>query len=301
MSNLYPFENNFLELNGFQYHYLDEGQGDPVVMLHGNPSWSFYYRDLALALRDRYRVIVPDHIGCGLSEKPAAADYPYTLQQRVNDLDALLEHLEIRERVTLVVHDWGGMIGMAYASRHPERIARLVILNTAAFHLPAGKKFPLALKICRDTALGKFLVLRLNLFALMAARVGCKRNPMPEALRGAYCAPYDTAADRIATLRFVQDIPLQPGDPGYELISEVEDGLERFADLPMTICWGLRDFVFDHHFLKEWQRRFPRAEVHSFADCGHYILEDAKAEVIPIIERFLADHPLDGPAAVKSP
>jgi haloalkane dehalogenase len=305
MSDLYPFQNNFLDLKGLQYHFLDEGQGDPVVMVHGNPSWSFYYRDLAKALRSSYRVIVPDHIGCGLSEKPGAADYPYTLRRRVDDLEALLEHLDIRERITLVVHDWGGMIGMTYACRHPERIARLVILNTAAFHLPAGKKFPLALKICRDTALGKFLVLKLNLFALLAARVGCKRNPMSEALRGAYCAPYDTSADRIATLRFVQDIPLKPGDPGYDLVSEVEDGLERFATLPMTICWGLKDFVFDQHFLKEWQRRFPAADVHVFADCGHYILEDAKNEVIPIIERFLAAHPLDGqtddPTAGKVP
>jgi haloalkane dehalogenase len=293
MSNLYPFDNNFLELNGLQYHYLDEGRGDPVVMVHGNPSWSFYYRDLVKALRGGYRVIVPDHIGCGLSEKPGDADYSYTLRQRVDDLEALLEHLAVRERITLVVHDWGGMIGMAYACRHPERIARLVILNTAAFHLPAGKKFPLALRICRDTAIGKFLVLKLNLFALMAARVGCKRNPMSEALRGAYCAPYDTPADRIATLRFVQDIPLEPGDPGYDLVSQVEAGLERFAGLPVTICWGLRDFVFDRHFLSEWQRRFPAAEVHVFADCGHYILEDAREEVIPIIERFLAAHPLD--------
>ena len=181
---------------------------------------------------------------------------------------------------------------MAYAARHPERIARLVILNTAAFHLPAGKKLPLALKICRDTALGEFLVLKMNLFAVMAARVGCKRNPMSAALRGAYCAPYDTPSDRIATLRFVQDIPLEPGDPGYDLVSEVEAGLARFADLPMTICWGLKDFVFDRHFLKEWQQRFPDAEVHTFADCGHYILEDAKDEVIPIIERFLEAHPL---------
>lgn len=294
VSELYPFKNNFLELNGLQYHYLDEGQGDPVVMVHGNPSWSFYYRDLARALRGSYRVIVPDHIGCGLSEKPRDEEYAYTLRQRVDDLEALLEHLEVRERITLVVHDWGGMIGMAYASRHPERIARLVILNTAAFHLPAGKKFPLALKICRDTALGRFLVLQLNLFALLAARIGCKRNPMPEALRGAYCAPYDVPSNRIATLRFVQDIPLEPGDPCYDLVSEVAAGLARFADLPMTICWGLKDFVFDRHFLKEWQRRFPRAEVHAFADCGHYILEDAKAEVIPIIEQFLAAHPLDG-------
>lgn len=292
MSELYPFENNFLDLHGLRYHYLDEGQGDPVVMVHGNPSWSFYYRNLTKALRDHYRVIVPDHIGCGLSDKPGDDDYSYVLRQRVDDLEALLEHLEVRERITLIVHDWGGMIGMAYATRHPERIVRLVILNTAAFHLPAGKRFPLALKICRDTAIGSFLVRRLNMFALMAARVGCKRNPMPEALRGAYCAPYNSPADRIATLRFVQDIPLRPEDPGYDLISEVEAGLAQFAGLPMTICWGMKDFVFDKHFLKEWQRRFPQAEVHTFADCGHYILEDASDEVIPIIEKFLAEHPL---------
>jgi len=297
MDNLYPFKNHFLDRDGLRYHYLDEGQGNPVVMVHGNPSWSFYYRDLAKTLRENYRVIVPDHIGCGLSDKPSADDYPYTLERRVDDLEALLEHLDLREKITLVVHDWGGMIGMAYASRHPERIARLVILNTAAFHLPASKKFPLALKICRDTALGRFLVLKLNMFALMASRVGCKRNPMPEALRGAYCAPYDTTSNRIATLKFVQDIPLKQGDPGYALISEVEEGLGRFTNLPMTICWGLKDFVFDRHFLAEWQRRFPHAEVHAFADCGHYILEDAKDEVIPIIEQFLQAHPLSADAS----
>ncbi len=298
MNDFNSFKNNFLELSGLKYHYLDEGQGDPVVMVHGNPSWSFYYRNLTRALRNGYRVIVPDHIGCGLSDKPAAADYSYRLEQRVDDLEALLEHLGLRERITLVVHDWGGMIGMAYAARHPERISRLVILNTAAFHLPAGKKFPLALKICRDTVIGSFLVQQLNMFAAMAARVGCKRNPMAAKLREAYCAPYDTPANRVATLRFVQDIPLAPQDPGYELISEVEAGLERFAELPMTICWGLKDFVFDRHFLKEWQRRFPKAEVHAFADCGHYILEDAKDEVIPIIEQFLAAHPLAETPAV---
>jgi haloalkane dehalogenase len=292
MSDLYPFKNNFLALNGMQYHYLDEGQGDPVVMLHGNPSWSFYYRDLVKTLRGGYRVIVPDHIGCGLSEKPTETEYSYTLKQRVDDLETLLEHLEIRCGITLVLHDWGGMIGMAYAIRHPDRIARLVIMNTAAFHLPAGKKLPLALRICRSKHLGKFLILKLNLFALMAARIGCKRNPMPEALRGAYCAPYDTSSDRIAILRFVQDIPLKPGDLGYKLISEVEAGLKHFVDLPMTICWGLRDFVFDQYFLKDWQCRFPKADIHIFPDCGHYILEDAKDEVVPIIEHFLKAHPI---------
>jgi haloalkane dehalogenase len=188
------------------------------------------------------------------------------------------------------------MIGMAYASRHPERIARLVILNTAAFHLPTAKKFPLGLRICRDTFLGTLLVRGFNAFARGAARVGCKRNPMTRELRDAYCSPYDSWKNRIATLRFVQDIPLAPEDPGYDLITEVAQGLSRFADRPMVICWGEMDFVFDRQFLIEWTRRFPEAEVHSFADCGHYILEDAKDEVIPIIRDFLAAHPLDAPS-----
>lgn len=289
---LYPFTGHYLDRHGLKYHYLDEGQGETVVMVHGNPTWSFYYRNLVLALRDNYRVIVPDHIGCGLSDKPVDSGYSFTLQSRVDDLDALLESLGLREKITLVLHDWGGMIGMAYASRHPERIARLVILNTGAFPLPASKKFPLALKICRDTQFGVFLVQGLNAFARMAARVGCKRHPLSKELREAYCSPYDTWHHRIATLRFVQDIPLSPADPGFALISEVADDLHRFSALPMLICWGERDFVFDHHFRDEWQRRFPAAEVHSFADCGHYILEDAAEEVIPLIEQFLSRHPL---------
>ncbi len=297
MKAFYPFKSHFLDRGGLKYHYLDEGKGDPVVMVHGNPSWSFYYRDLVRELRENYRTVVPDHIGCGLSDKPADSYYSFTLKQRVDDLEALLEHLEIRENITLVVHDWGGMIGMAYASRHPERIARLVILNTGAFHLPASKTFPLSLKICRDTQLGVFLIQGFNAFARGAAWVGCKRKRLSAELRNAYCAPYDTWHNRLATLRFVQDIPLHPDDPGYDIISEVEEGLHRFKDLPMTICWGEKDFVFDIHFLNEWKRRFPGAEVHSFADCGHYILEDAAGEVIPIIRDFLARNPIGKKAA----
>ncbi len=288
----YPFKNNYFDLNGLKYHYLDEGKGDPVVMLHGNPSWSFYYRHLVRELRSDYRLIVPDHIGCGLSDKPADSLYTYTLEQRVDDLDVLLESLKLKKKITLVVHDWGGMIGMAWAARHPEKIARLVILNTAAFHLPATKKFPLALKICRDTQLGAFLVQGFNLFARGAALVGCKRNPMSAELRKIYCSPYDNWQHRIATLRFVQDIPLQSGDAGYDLIDQVEAGLSKFSDVPMCICWGAKDFVFDSNFLAEWKKRFPQAEVHSFADCGHYILEDARDDVLPVISKFLQENPL---------
>jgi haloalkane dehalogenase len=196
--------------------------------------------------------------------------------------------LGISERITLVLHDWGGMIGMAYAVRHPERIKRLVILNTAAFHLPKEKPFPLALKICRDTRLGVFLVRGLNAFSLAASFVGCKRTPMPAELRRAYRLPYDTWRNRIATLRFVQDIPLKPGDRNYDLVSGVAARIEQFRDLPIAIFWGELDFVFDCSFLAEWQQRFPKAEVHRYPDAGHYILEDAQKEIVPLIAGFLA-------------
>ncbi|RII25213.1 MAG: alpha/beta hydrolase [Geobacter sp.] len=294
IKNEYPFTDHHLDLDGLNYHYLDEGSGDPVVMVHGNPSWSFYYRNLVLALRDRYRCIVPDHIGCGLSDKPDDDRYDYTLSRRVDDLERLLDHLDIRENITLVLHDWGGMIGMAFAVRHPERIRRLVILNTAAFHLPKEKPFPLALKTCRDTWVGTLLVRGFNAFSLAASFVGCKRNPMPAELRRAYRSPYDSWQNRIATLRFVQDIPLTPGDRNYDLVSNVAKGLDGFKNLPMLICWGELDFVFDLHFLNEWQRRFPAAEVHRFHDCGHYILEDARDEIVPLIAAFLDRTPTEG-------
>ena len=283
----YPFTGRTIDLDGLAYHYLDEGSGPPLVMLHGNPSWSFYYRNLVTALAGRYRCIVPDHIGCGFSDKPSDDRYDYTLPRRVGDLERLLDGLGITERITLVLHDWGGMIGMTFASRHPERISRLVILNTAAFPLPKSKRFPLGLRICRETGLGTLLVRGFNAFSMAASYVGCKRHPMTPELRALYQLPYDSWQNRIATLRFVQDIPLSPGDRNFDLISSVAAGLDRFRDRPILICWGERDFVFDRHFLDEWVRRFPEAEIHRFADCGHYILEDAQEEVVPLIDRFL--------------
>jgi len=285
---LYPFESHFFAKNGLKQHYLDEGSGPVVVMVHGNPTWSFYYRDLVLALRDTHRCIVPDHIGCGLSDKPGDDRYDYTLARRIDDLEDLLDHLDLGSEINLVVHDWGGMIGMGYAHRHPDRIAKLTILNTAAFHLPQTKRFPLALWIVRNTFLGSFLVRGFNSFSLVASFICCRRKKLNGKLRRAFRAPYDSWANRIATLRFVQDIPLAPKDKAYAVVSEIEEGLHRFAATPMLICWGEKDFVFSTHFLDEWIRRFPNADVLRFHDGGHYILEDAAEEVIPRIRKFLA-------------
>jgi haloalkane dehalogenase len=290
-SSLYPFTGHYLNLTGLRYHYLDEGRGEPLVMLHGNPTWSFYYRNLVLGLRENYRTIVPDHIGCGLSDKPDDSRYEYSLRQRVADLEALLDHLELRDNLTLVLHDWGGMIGMAYAHRHPERIKRLVILNTAAFPLPPGKRLPWSLRLCRNPVIGPPLVRGLNAFSRGAVRY-CVSKPLSPEVRDGCLAPYDSWRNRIAVLRFVQDIPLTPGDRGFDLVNEVAVGLHHFAALPMLICWGERDFVFDRHFLDEWRRRFPAAEVHRFPDAGHYVLEDAGVEILSLIRDFLRRHPL---------
>jgi haloalkane dehalogenase len=276
-----------LDRDGLRYHYLDEGDGRPVVMVHGNPTWSFYYRRLVEALSPSHRVIVPDHIGCGLSDKPDDARYQYTLESRVDDLERLLNQLGIKRDVTLVVHDWGGMIGLTYAARHPERIARLVVLNTAAFHMPAEKRFPWSLGLCRGPALGSLAVRGLNGFARGTARIGCTKERMPRSLRDAYAAPYDSWANRIAVHRFVQDIPLRPQDRCYDLVSWVESRLQLLRPVPMLIGWGMKDFVFDESFLKEWERRFPRALVRRYPEAGHYVLEDEAETLIPEIKDFL--------------
>jgi cis-3-alkyl-4-acyloxetan-2-one decarboxylase len=291
-SELYPFQGNYLDLAGNRLHYLDEGSGEPLVMVHGNPTWSFYYRNLVKAFSDRYRVIAPDHIGCGMSDKPGRDSYPYTLKQRVADLEALLEKLEIGDNITLVVHDWGGMIGMTYATLHPEKIKRLVILNTGAFHLPKTKPFPRSIWFCRTPLLGPLLVQGGNAFCLAAARWCATKKPLTPEIRHGYLAPYDSWANRIAVLRFVQDIPLVPSDEGYQLVSQVEDNIQQFRSIPTVICWGEKDFVFDEHFLKQWTEYLPEAKVHRFPEAGHYVLEDASDEIIAIVDEFLNAHPI---------
>lgn len=273
---------------GIAMSYLDEGpsDGETVVMLHGNPSWSYYWRHLAIGLRDRYRCIVPDHVGMGLSDKPGDDSYRYTLQSRVDDLSALLAHLRIDGPVTLAVHDWGGMIGFGWALSHAAQVKRLVITNTAAFPLPAAKKMPWQLSFGRDSRLGALAIRGFNAFSGIASYVGVEKR-MPADVRRAYVAPYESWANRIATLRFVQDIPLSERDAAWPLVAEAGKRLSEFADRPAFIGWGLRDFVFDKHCLQGFTDALPRAETMTFDDAGHYVLEDKHKVLVPAIRAFL--------------
>lgn len=303
----YPFTPKRVEVRpGIAMSCLDEGprDGEIVLMLHGNPSWSFYWRHLVLGLRDRYRCIVPDHVGMGLSDRPddgggtlppatpssAPGHYDYTLQSRIDDVDALLRHLGIDGPLTLAVHDWGGMIGFGWALRAPERVRRLVITNTAAFPLPAVKPMPWQLTMGRDSTPGGWLIRRFNLFARGAARFGTTRSLSPD-VRAGYAGVYDGWRDAISTIRFMQDIPLREGDRAWPLLKASEAQLPAYADRPAFIGWGLRDFVFDRHFLEGFRKALPRAQVHAFDDAGHYVLEDRHAVLVPEIRAFLDANP----------
>ena len=295
-SNLpgYPYTPHRFDVRpGLAMSYLDEGprDGEVVVMLHGNPSWSYYWRKLVAGLSDRYRCIVPDHIGMGLSDKPDDSRYDYTLQSRVDDVTALLDHLGITGPITLAVHDWGGMIGFGWALSHAHQVKRLVITNTAAFPLPKAKPMPWQLSLGRDSKFGAFIIRAFNAFSSGASYIGVE-TAMPADVRRAYVSPYDTWANRISTLRFMQDIPLAPGDKAWALVEEAGRRLPEFADRPAFLGWGLKDFVFDRHFLAGFRAALPQAEVHAYDDAGHYVLEDKAAELVPLIRGFLDRHPL---------
>lgn len=276
----YPFTPRHVPLDGHRLCYLDEGEGEVVVMVHGNPSWSYLYRNLVTALRGQYRCIVPDHLGCGFSDKPQS--YPYRLQNHVDNLEHLLDYLKI-ERCVLIVHDWGGAIGMGWATRHVERIVGLVVLNTAAF---LSSQIPFRITICRWPLLGSWIVRGMNGFAWPATFMAV-HTTMDRRIAAGFLLPYDNWRNRVAIHRFVQDIPMTPTHPSWRTLQQVEESLVDLIDKPMIICWGGRDFCFTRNFFVEWQRRFPRALGHYFEHAGHYVLEDAFVEVATRIRSFL--------------
>ncbi len=284
LGELYPFQSHYLTLDhGVRLHYLDEGEGPVVVLLHGNPTWSFYYRELIKTLRGQYRVIVPDHVGCGFSDKPQS--YAYTLSQHIANLGQLLTSLKVKD-ISLGVHDWGGAIGFGWAVDHPEMVKKFVVFNTAAFAGPC----PISIRICRWPVIGEFIVRGVNGFALPATRMAFAhpKRISSEVKRG-YLLPYDSYANRIAVHQFVKDIPLSKGAVSYATIKHTEDSLSIFRDHPMLICWGAHDFCFNDWYFEQWKRRFPKAETHYFAEAGHYVVEEAIEEIRPLMMGFLEE------------
>ena len=284
LAPLYPFSpHTFTTAGGARMSFLDQGPrtDSAVLMLHGNPTWSFYYRDLVRALAPTRRCLVPDHVGMGLSEKPE--NYDYSLATRIADVEALIDRLGVKH-IDLVVHDWGGAIGCGVAGRRPERVGRIVILNTAAFvspHLPAR------IALCKAPLLGPLLVRGANGFAWPATWMAMHRRRLTTDEKRGYLFPYDSWAHRVAVSAFVQDIPMNATHRSWSTLTAVEANLARLRDKPVMIEWGGRDFCFNDRFLGRWRELLPQATVHRIADAGHYVLDDARDEVLPRIVEFL--------------
>lgn len=279
---LYPFASHELVLDGLRYHYIDEGAGEPLLLVHGNPTWSFYWHGVVSQLRDRYRLIAPDHIGCGLSDKPQ--DYPYTLSRHIEDLQALIAALDLRD-ITLLAHDWGGAIGLGAAVEEPDRFRRLTLFNTAAFR---SKEIPLRIRVCRTPVFGPLAVRGANGFARAALRmaVGRGKRLSAEEKQG-LLAPYDNWNNRVAIQRFVEDIPLTPEHPSYPRLERIERGLEKLAAKPTMFIWGMQDWCFTPRFLDRFLTFFPNAEVHRLADAGHYVVLDAQDRIPALVDDFI--------------
>lgn len=279
LKQIYPFKSNYLNIEGHKYHYVDEGSGPVIVLVHGNPTWSFYYREIIKALRDKYRVIVPDHMGCGLSDKPA--QYNYTLSQRVKDLGQLIQELGV-EKHSMIVHDWGGAIGFGHAVGNIDSIEKMIILNTAAFR---SKKIPFTIGLCKNKFFGEFLVKQLNGFCFPATFMTTEK-PLSKLVKSGYLAPYSTAKDRVAISEFVQDIPLNEKHPSYSTLKNIEEKLPLLKGEKL-ILWGGRDFCFNDEFYNKWRSVYPEAKYKYYESAGHYVIEDEKEDSIKMILKFL--------------
>ena len=289
----YPFASRFLTLNdGLRCHYVDEYRNNehsndapPVLlMVHGNPTWSFFWRRLITQFRNRFRCVAIDHIGCGLSDKPDEDEYPFTLERRITDLMQLIEHLDLK-RITLVAHDWGGAVGVGAATRLPERFERFVFMNTASFR---STECPIRIRLCRMPGIGRLAIQGLNLFlhgTLWMA--SAHRKNLTKPIRAAMLAPYNSWNNRLAIYRFVQDIPLSVRHPSYETLKRIEESLPQFREHRVCLIWGMLDWCFSPVYLKRFLQFFPEADVHRLDGAHHLVLEDAPDEVAAALESFL--------------
>jgi haloalkane dehalogenase len=291
---LWPWQPHWFDTPDGRLHYVDEGprDGRSVVLAHGNPTWGFLYRNFIGPLAEAgHRVIVPDHLGFGRSDKPARPG-AYRIAEHARRLDALLESLDLSAAV-VVPQDWGGPIALSWAVAHPERVAGLFILNTFAHRPPAKVPLPLPLRLFRTPGVGELMVKGLALFhRVFLFRAGVvHRERMTADVKAAYLAPHPTWSSRTGVLAFPREIPAGPQGPVADLAGAIEEGLERhFRDRPVRIVWAMRDIAFTPEMLElMWLKTFPDAPVTRLPDAGHYLQEDAHEHIVPALLEFLAE------------
>lgn len=286
MLELFPHSSQERLAGAYRQSYLDVGSGERTLLcVHGNPTWSFYYRSIIDQFSDRYRVIAVDHLGCGRSDKPPRGQFPYTLSAHRDNLIGLLDELDL-QKVTLIAHDWGGAIGLATLLERKSQFERIVLLNTGAFPPPY---LPWRIAACRIPGLGPVAVRGLNAFARAAITMAMSRNRMAPQVAHGLLHPYDSWANRVAIDAFVRDIPMRPSHQTYETLAKLESQLGELSAMPAALIWGMKDWCFRPECLRRFEQHWPHAKVIEIEDAGHYVLEDANAEVLDGIENFFAE------------
>jgi haloalkane dehalogenase len=285
----FPFVPHYWDLGHFRMHYVDEGRGEPLVLLHGDPTWGYLYRSFIPPLSQGFRCVVPDHMGMGKSGVPAAP-YPYQLRHHVANVEALLLALDL-QHLTLILHDWGGPVGFGFAIRHPTRVKRLILMNTWAFASWPGGPLPRLLALIRSPR-GETFVMAKNGY-VRPALVGTTAHPahLPASVLAAYLAPFPTPESRRALLCWSRDIPVGPGDASYAAMQQIEAGLAQFRAVPVLLVWGMQDPVLPPPVLRQWQTLYPHAATCELAEASHFLQEDAPEQVLQAIQHFLAAHP----------
>lgn len=274
---LFPFRSRFLDLEGCRVHYVDEGEGSPLLMLHGNPTWSFLYRDVIRGLRDRFRCVALDYPGFGLST--AREGYGFTPAEHADIVERFLLTLGL-SGATLMVQDWGGPIGLGVASRHPGRFRALVASNTWAWPVNGDPLFEVFSRLVGGPV-GAFAIRDFNVFVNLLVPAGVKRKRLPEEVMAAYRGPFPTRASRKPTHVFPREIL---GSRAY--LREVEERLGRIAHLPLLLLWGDRDPAFRTKERARFQSIFPNHRTVVLRGAGHYVQEDAAGEIAAEIARW---------------
>jgi pimeloyl-ACP methyl ester carboxylesterase len=279
----YPFAPHFLQLPMGRMHYLDEGSGPVVLLVHGTPGWSFEYRMVVKALSARYRVIAPDHLGFGLSDKPA--DWSYALQGHTENLRALLRHLKV-ERYTLVVHDFGGPVALPLALEATQQVERLVVMNSWLWPLSLDPAIAKQRKMMQS-GLMRWLYLRANFSAKVMVKASWgKRSPLTKERHRHFTAMFPDAASRHGTLGFLRATTQE--DAALEALAR---RLPALAQVPALVLWGAADTFIKPVHLERWRKELPRAEVVPLEGVGHFPHDEAGEEVARRILGFLEGTP----------
>ena len=277
--DLFPFESRFVEVDGHTLHYVDEGEGAPLLLLHGNPAWSFLYRRLIADLRADYRCVAVDLPGFGLSSSRAGFSHRPAEHSAV--VEQFVDHLGL-EGFTMMVQDWAGPIGLGMAGRRPGLASRLVIGNTWAWPVGGDRHFT-RFSGFFGGPLGRFLIRRFNLFVRALIPRGHTQTRLSKGETAHYRRPFPTPDSRTPTSILPMEII---GSTAY--LAEVETGLERLSDLPALIVWGAKDLAFKTKERERFEAAFPNHRTVVLPEAGHYVQDDAPAEVIAAMRRFLA-------------